>query len=79
VALRKRIAVGDPVCEVAIYFQPDEREEGIVYQDLPVTPAHGNPFLWEEETITMLNNELKKSDDMVESLLQELEELKKNK
>ncbi|MDR7073100.1 methanogen output domain 1-containing protein [Fictibacillus barbaricus] len=79
VVLRKRIALGEPVCEVAIYFQPDEREEGIVYQDLPVTPEHGNPFLWEEETITMLNQELKKSDDMVESLLQELEELKKNK
>jgi hypothetical protein len=79
VVLRKRIAAGDSNCEVAIYFQPDEREEGFVYEDIPITPEQGDPFSWEEETITMLNNELKKSDEMVESLLQELEELKKEK
>ncbi|MBY6036895.1 Fis family transcriptional regulator [Fictibacillus nanhaiensis] len=76
VTLRKRLAVGDPNCEIAIYFQPDDREEGDVYENIPVTPENGNPFAWEEETITMLNYELKKSDEMVINLLQELEDLK---
>ena len=29
VSLRKRIAVGDMGCEVAVYFRPNESEEGI--------------------------------------------------
>jgi hypothetical protein len=79
VSHRKRNALGDPICEVAIYFQPDDREEGDVYENIPITPEHGDPFAWEEETITMLNYELKKSDEMVLSLLKELEELKAGK
>ncbi len=79
VSLRQRIALGNPICEVAIYFQPDEREQGDIYQGIPVTPENGDPFSWEEETISMLNNELKKCDEMVESLLNELEELKSGK
>ncbi|MCM3718308.1 methanogen output domain 1-containing protein [Fictibacillus phosphorivorans] len=76
VSLRKRIALGEPNCEIAIYFEPDEKEEGDIYQNISITPEHGDPFAWEEETITMLNYELKKSDEMVMSLLEELEELK---
>jgi hypothetical protein len=79
VSHRKRNSLGDPICEVAIYFQPDDREEGDVYENIPITPEHGDPFAWEEETITMLNYELKKSDEMVLSLLKELEELKAGK
>jgi hypothetical protein len=80
VTLRKRIALGEPVCEVAIYFEPeDDREEGEVYENIPITPEQGDPFAWEEETITMLNYELKKSDEMVISLLKELEDLKREK
>jgi hypothetical protein len=76
VVLRKRIANGDGNCEVAIYFQPNDSEEGFVYEDVPITPEQGDPFSWEEETIAMLNDELKKSDEMVLNLLQELEDLK---
>jgi hypothetical protein len=76
IVLRKRIALGDPHCEVSIYFQPDGREEGDVYENIPITPEYGDPFAWEEETITMLNDELKKSDEMVLSLLKEIEELR---
>lgn len=32
---------------------------------------------WEEETIHMLNQELRRSDEMIEALLAELEELRK--
>jgi hypothetical protein len=79
VALRKRIALGNSVCEVAIYFEPDDSEEGDVYVNIPITPEQGDPFAWEEETITILNYELKKSDEMVISLLKELEDLKREK
>lgn len=79
VTLRRRIALGHPMCEIAVYFQPDDRETGDIYQNVPITPENGDPFTWEEETIIMLNNELKRSDDMVLSLLQELEELKRGK
>ncbi len=44
---------------------------------LPITPSYGNPFNWEEETIYMLNQELRRSDEMIETLLAELEELRK--
>ena len=77
VSLRQRIALGHSGCEVAVYFEPNDTEDGDVYQDLPVTPKQGNPFEWEEETIHVLNSELEKSDKMVVSLLEELEELKK--
>ncbi|MYL70591.1 Fis family transcriptional regulator [Halobacillus litoralis] len=76
VNLRKRIALGDGGCEVAIYFKPTEEEEGIVYEDIPITPEQGDPFNWEEEAITALNNELRKSDEMVLELLKELERLR---
>ncbi|MDP4172242.1 MAG: methanogen output domain 1-containing protein, partial [Bacillota bacterium] len=77
VSLRKRIAMGDQGCEVAVYFQPNELENGDIYKDLPVTPKNGNPFEWEVETITHLNEELQKSDIMIMTLLEELEALKK--
>ncbi|MBN9654175.1 Fis family transcriptional regulator [Halobacillus sp. GSS1] len=76
VNLRKRIALGDGGCEVAIYFKPTEEEDGIVYEDIPITPEQGDPFNWEEEAITALNNELRKSDEMVMELLKELERLR---
>ncbi|MGR9050546.1 methanogen output domain 1-containing protein [Halobacillus faecis] len=76
VNLRKRIAKGDGGCEVAIFFKPTEEEEGIVYENIPITPEQGDPFNWEEETITALNDELRKSDEMVMELLQELERLR---
>ncbi|WP_349407396.1 methanogen output domain 1-containing protein [Pseudalkalibacillus sp. SCS-8] len=76
VNLRKRIATGDSGCEVAIYFKPTDVEEGIEYADIPITPTHGNPFIWEEETIMYLNEELQKSDEMVLTLLEELEKMK---
>ncbi len=77
VSLRKRIALGDSGCEVAIYFEPNEHEEGNVYKDLPITPENGNPFEWEEETIQALHRELVKSDEMIMSLVEELEDLRK--
>lgn len=77
VSLRQRIALGHSGCEVAIYFTKHSEENGDVYEDLPITPSYGNPFSWEEETIHMLNQELRKSDEMIESLLAELEELRK--
>lgn len=77
VVLRKRIALGHAGCEVAVYFKPTESEDGIVYDNVPITPDNGNPFIWEEETIQYLNKELQKSDEMVLSLLEELERLKK--
>ncbi|MFC4558246.1 methanogen output domain 1-containing protein [Virgibacillus kekensis] len=76
VNLRKRIAAGDAGCEVAVYFEPTDREDGEVYKDLPVTPANGNPFEWEEETIQSLNKELERSDEMINNLVEELEELR---
>jgi hypothetical protein len=76
VSLRKRIALGDGGCEAAVYFQPDEREEGDVYENLSRTPENGDPFKWEEETLLHLNEELKKSDELVMKLLNELEELR---
>ncbi|MEI4526240.1 methanogen output domain 1-containing protein [Priestia megaterium] len=77
VSLRQRIALGHPMCEVAIYFTKHSEENGDVYEDLPITPSYGNPFKWEEETIHMLNQELRRSDEMIETLLAELEELRK--
>lgn len=77
VSLRKRIAVGDSECEVAVYFHPDEKEQGDVYENLQHTPSNGNPFLWEEETIYLLNEQLRHSDEMVMKLLAELEDLRK--
>lgn len=77
VSLRQRIALGHSGCEVAVYFTKYSEENGDVYEDLPITPSYGNPFSWEEETIHMLNQELRKSDEMIESLLAELEELRK--
>ncbi len=76
VNLRQRIALGDPACEVMIAFEPGI-ETGDRYENLPITPNNGDPFTWEEDTITLLNKELKRSDDMVMKLVQELEELKK--
>lgn len=76
VSLRKRIALGDAGCEVAVYFRPTEEEEGDVYENLQRTPDHGDPFKWEEETIMMLNEQLKHSDELVMKLLNELEELR---
>ncbi|WP_089651001.1 hypothetical protein [Halobacillus aidingensis] len=76
VILRKRIALGDGGCEVAIYFKPTEEEDEIVYEDIPITPEQGDPFNWEEDAITALNNELRKSDEMVMELLKELERLR---
>lgn len=74
VSLRQRIALGDEGCEVAIYFRPND-EEGKVYENLPITPENGNPFDWEEETIRGLSEELRRSDNMVMELLDELERL----
>ncbi|WP_026688952.1 methanogen output domain 1-containing protein [Alteribacter aurantiacus] len=79
VSLRERIALGHEGCEVAIYFTPDSLEPGDEYENLHVTPHYGDPFNWEEETISMLNEELKKSDHMIQTLLEELEELKKER
>ncbi|KHE67153.1 methanogen output domain 1-containing protein [Halobacillus sp. BBL2006] len=76
VNLRKRIAKGDAGCEVAIYFQPTDEEEGVVYENLPITPDNGNPFIWDEEAVEALGEELRKSDEMVVKLLDELESLK---
>ncbi len=76
VNLRQRIALGDPNCEVMIAFKPGI-ESGECYKDIPITPNNGNPFTWEEDTIALLNKELKRSDDMVMKLVQELEDLKK--
>ncbi|MFC2949996.1 methanogen output domain 1-containing protein [Virgibacillus sediminis] len=77
VSLRKRIALGHSGCEVAIYFEPNENESGDEYKDVPITPKNGNPFEWEEETIKALHTELEKSDQMIVSLLDEIEDLKK--
>ncbi|MDN4527565.1 methanogen output domain 1-containing protein [Fictibacillus fluitans] len=77
VSLRKRIALGDRNCEIAIYLSPDDSEEGIEYKDLAVSPANADPFNWEEETITMLNEELKRTDEMMIKLLDELEDLRR--
>ncbi|MYL35318.1 Fis family transcriptional regulator [Pontibacillus yanchengensis] len=76
VTIKERIANGDDGCKVHIYFSPNELD-GEEYIDLPVTPEQGDPFAWEEETIKMLGEELRKSDDMVSELLTEIEELKK--
>lgn len=77
VDLKKRIAVGDPGCEVVIYFQPNTDVNGDVYKNLPRTPENMDPFQWESETIVLLNEELRKSDELVVKLLDELESLKR--
>lgn len=77
VDLKKRIAVGDLGCEVVIYFKPNELVDGDVYENLPRTPENVDPFQWESETIVLLNEELRKSDELVVKLLDELESLKK--
>lgn len=77
VSLRKRIALGDSGCEVAIYFTPDDTEQGDVYDNLQHTPYNGNPFQWEEETIFLLNEQLRQSDELVMKLLTELEDLRR--
>ncbi|WP_233499262.1 hypothetical protein [Bacillus weihaiensis] len=77
VSLRKRIALGHSGCEVAIYFEPNDSEDGDEYKDLPITPKNGNPFEWEEETIHALHAELEKSDSMICALVEEIEELRK--
>lgn len=76
VSLRKQMALGHENCEIAIYLSPDDSEEGIEYKDLTISPAQADPFLWEEETITMLNEELKRTDELMIKLLDELEELR---
>ncbi|TYS70704.1 Fis family transcriptional regulator [Sutcliffiella horikoshii] len=76
VNLKKRIAVGDLGCEVVIYFKPNELVNGDVYENLPRTPENTDPFQWESETIVLLNEELRKSDELVVKLLDELESLK---
>ncbi|WP_377892160.1 methanogen output domain 1-containing protein [Alkalihalobacillus sp. R86527] len=75
VNLRKRIAIGDPGCEVLIAFVPGI-EEGDKFENLKKIHDNGDPFTWKEDTITLLNEELKQSDEMVLTLLKELEELK---
>lgn len=77
VDLKKRIAVGDLGCEVVIYFKANELVDGEVYKNLPRTPENVDPFQWENETIVLLNEELRKSDELVVKLLDELESLKK--
>ncbi|KMJ58528.1 sigma-54 dependent transcriptional regulator [Bacillus sp. LL01] len=77
VDLKKRIAVGDLECEVVIYFQPGAEVNGDVYDNLPRTPESMDPFQWENETIVLLNEELRKSDELVVKLLDELECLRK--
>ncbi|UAL49067.1 methanogen output domain 1-containing protein [Sutcliffiella horikoshii] len=77
VDLKKRIAVGDLGCEVVIYFKANEFVDGDVYENLPRTPENVDPFQWENETIVLLNEELRKSDELVVRLLEELESLKK--
>ncbi|WP_226681133.1 methanogen output domain 1-containing protein [Sutcliffiella horikoshii] len=77
VDLKKRIAVGDLGCEVVIYFNASELVDGDVYENLPRTPENVDPFQWENETIVLLNEELRKSDELVVKLLDELESLKK--
>ncbi|MGG1573386.1 hypothetical protein [Fictibacillus sp. NRS-1165] len=54
-----------------------ESEEGVVYKDLPIAPVHADPLLWKEETISMLNEELRRTDNMMVKLLDELEDLKR--
>ena len=77
VDLKKRIAVGDHGCEVVIYIKPNELVNGDVYENLPRTPENADPFQWESETIVLLNEELRKSDELVVKLIDELESLKK--
>ncbi|WP_246056149.1 methanogen output domain 1-containing protein [Alteribacter natronophilus] len=76
VSLRKRIAAGDSVCEVAVYFTPANSENGDIYENIPVTPENGSPFLWEEETIRLLNEEMRRNDEYILELLDELETLR---
>ncbi|MCA0988319.1 methanogen output domain 1-containing protein [Guptibacillus algicola] len=75
VNLRKRIALGDSGCEVLIAFEPGI-EDGYKFENLKNIPDNSDPFTWEEDTITLLNEELKQSDAMVLTLLDELEDLK---
>ncbi|XQY93891.1 methanogen output domain 1-containing protein [Metabacillus sp. HB246100] len=44
VSLRKRIALGHSGCEVAIYFEPNDSEDGDEYKDLPITPKNEKPI-----------------------------------
>jgi hypothetical protein len=57
-------------------FRPTEVEEGDVYDNLRRTPDNGNPFKWEKETLLLLNEQLRQSDELVMKLLNELEELR---
>lgn len=76
VVLRKRIALGESGCEVAIYFRPNEEEEGDVYENLRRTPDNGDPFQWEEDALLLLSEQLRHSDELIMKLLVELEELR---
>ncbi|MCD5322398.1 MULTISPECIES: methanogen output domain 1-containing protein [Pontibacillus] len=76
VHLERRIATGDDHCRVVIHLSQDENEAGQEYYELPVTPKNGDPFQWEEETIKMLGEELRKSDEMIAGLVAEIEELR---
>ncbi|KGP92169.1 sigma-54 dependent transcriptional regulator [Pontibacillus chungwhensis BH030062] len=76
VKLDKRIAVGDDHCRVVIHLNQNEESEGEEYHNLPVTPENGDPFQWEEETIKMLGEELRKSDEMITDLVSEIEDLR---
>ncbi len=76
VDLRQKMVNGDPVFEVAVYFNEDDELPGDEYKEIPVTPENGDPFHWEEETIKMLGEELRRSDEMIESLVSELEDLR---
>lgn len=77
VDLKKRIAMGDLGCEVVIYFKANGLVDGDEYENIHRTPENVDPFQWENETIVLLNEELRKSDELVVKLLEELECLKK--
>lgn len=76
VHLSKKMVNGEPVFEVTVYFNEDDELPGDEYKEIPVTPENGDPFHWEEETIKMLGEELRRSDEMIESLVSELEDLR---
>ncbi len=73
---KKRIVMGERGCKVIIYFKPQHTEEGLVYDNLTMDPSNGNLSIREEETIQYLNDEMQKSDELILSLLDELENLK---
>lgn len=60
---------------VPIAFEP-VIEEGYKFENLKNNLDNSDPFTWKEDTITLLNEELKQSDALVLTLLDELEELK---